>query len=74
MTEPTSTGAPRQVRPADDGAAPSSLPTLSFAVPRRGKPPQHLADLDEAGRAAVLVEMGHPGFRAKQIRRTTSPI
>jgi len=57
----------RQVRPADDAAAPSTLPTLSFAVPRRGKPPQHLADLDDAGRAAVLTEMGHPGFRAKQV-------
>jgi len=67
MTENTGTARARQVRPADDGAAPVSLPTLSFAVPRRGKPPQHLADLDEAGRAAVLAEMGHPAFRAKQI-------
>ncbi|WP_156254195.1 23S rRNA (adenine(2503)-C(2))-methyltransferase RlmN [Pseudactinotalea terrae] len=57
----------RQVRPADDAAKPASLPTLSFAVPRRGKPPQHLADLDLEARGAVLEEMGHPGYRAKQV-------
>src|SRR5699024_5867598 len=44
-----------------------SRPKLSFAVPRRGKPPQHLADLDLQARQDVLAEMGHPGYRAKQL-------
>ncbi|MFV0253835.1 MAG: 23S rRNA (adenine(2503)-C(2))-methyltransferase RlmN [Beutenbergiaceae bacterium] len=57
----------RQVRPADDAAAPAVAPQLSFAVPRRGKPPRHLADLNEAERAAAVVEMGHPAYRAKQL-------
>lgn len=62
-----STPPSRQVRPADDAGAPAAPPRLSFAVPRRGKPPQHLADLDLEARAAVLQEMGHPGYRAKQV-------
>jgi 23S rRNA (adenine2503-C2)-methyltransferase len=40
---------------------------LTFAAPRRGKPPQHLADLDPAGRKAAVEELGHKGFRAKQL-------
>jgi len=40
---------------------------LTFAAPRRGKPPQHLADLDEAGRKAAVEALGHKGFRAKQL-------
>jgi len=44
-----------------------SLP-LVFDEPRgRKKPPRHLADLDEAGRKALLEEMGLPGFRARQL-------
>ena len=40
----------------------------SSTAPRgRAKPPRHLADLDEAGRKALLEEMGLPGFRAKQL-------
>ena len=55
-----------QVRP---GHAPDagSRPQLSFAVPRRGKPPQHLADLTLAERTDVLAELGEPGYRAKQL-------
>ncbi|MFC7500796.1 23S rRNA (adenine(2503)-C(2))-methyltransferase RlmN [Nocardioides sp. GCM10030258] len=49
------------------GSGPRPLP-LVFDEPRgRKKPPQHLADLDPAGRKALLVEMGLPGFRAKQV-------
>ncbi|HJQ04558.1 MAG TPA: 23S rRNA (adenine(2503)-C(2))-methyltransferase RlmN [Nocardioides sp.] len=45
----------------------TTLP-LVFEAPRgRGKPPRHLADLDEAGRKDLLTEMGLPGFRAKQL-------
>lgn len=48
-------------------SGPRPLP-LVFDEPRgRKKPPQHLADLDPAGRKALLVEMGLPGFRAKQV-------
>src|SRR6476469_8455016 len=45
---------------------PTSLP-LVFDAPRRAMPPRHLADLDEAGRAAVVADLGLPAFRAKQL-------
>ena len=50
--------------------APEPIKTLPlvFDEPRgRRKAPRHLADLDEAGRKALLEEMGLPGFRAKQL-------
>ncbi|TQK72035.1 23S rRNA (adenine(2503)-C(2))-methyltransferase RlmN [Nocardioides sp. SLBN-35] len=48
-------------------AQPRPLP-LVFTEPRgRKKPPRHLADLSEAERKDLLVEMGLPGFRAKQL-------
>ncbi|MBM0124893.1 23S rRNA (adenine(2503)-C(2))-methyltransferase RlmN [Pimelobacter simplex] len=48
-------------------AQPRTLP-LVFTEPRgRKKPPRHLADLTEAERKDLLVEMGLPGFRAKQL-------
>jgi 23S rRNA (adenine2503-C2)-methyltransferase len=40
---------------------------LIFEAPGRGKPPRHLADLDEQGRAAAVAELGLPAFRAKQL-------
>ncbi|OBK54360.1 23S rRNA (adenine(2503)-C(2))-methyltransferase RlmN [Mycobacterium kubicae] len=40
---------------------------LMFEAPARGKPPRHLADLDAAGRAAAVTELGLPAFRAKQL-------
>lgn len=40
---------------------------LVFEPPRRGKPPQHLADFDPAGRKAAVEALGHKGFRAKQL-------
>lgn len=40
---------------------------LVFTAPRRAMPPQHLADLDEAGRAAAVADLGLPAFRAKQL-------
>ena len=45
---------------------PLSLP-LVFDAPRRAMPPRHLADLDEAGRAAAVAELGLPAFRGKQL-------
>ena len=52
LPEPTSRPAPGQ---------------LTFAAPRRGKPPQHLADLAPAERKAAVEALGHKGFRAKQL-------
>jgi 23S rRNA (adenine2503-C2)-methyltransferase len=43
------------------------LPLVMEAPRGRAKPPRHLADLDEAGRKALLEESGLPGFRAKQL-------
>ena len=40
---------------------------LTFTAPRRGKPPQHLADFDLAGRQAFAKELGLPACRAKQV-------
>lgn len=40
---------------------------LVFEAPRRTLPPRHLADLDAAGRAAAVAELGLPAFRAKQL-------
>jgi 23S rRNA (adenine2503-C2)-methyltransferase len=50
---------------APEGA--TRLPLVMSPPRRRATPPRHLADLDEAGRTAVLEEMGLPGFRAKQL-------
>ncbi|WP_203335321.1 23S rRNA (adenine(2503)-C(2))-methyltransferase RlmN [Nocardioides limicola] len=47
--------------------APRTLPLVMEPPKGRGKPPRHLADLDEAGRKALLEEMGLPGFRAAQL-------
>ena len=46
----------------------TSLP-LVFDEPKRGLPPQHLADLDEGGRRAAVIELGLPAFRADQLSR-----
>jgi len=46
----------------------TSLP-LVFDAPKRGLPPTHLADLDEAARRAAVTELGLPGFRADQLSR-----
>jgi 23S rRNA (adenine2503-C2)-methyltransferase len=76
--EPTATG-PRTPGPpsATPPSEPVSLPApaggrpqrgeLTFTAPRVGRPPQHLADLDPAGRKAAVEALGHKGFRAKQL-------
>jgi 23S rRNA (adenine2503-C2)-methyltransferase len=46
----------------------TSLP-LVFDAPRRGLPPRHLADLDEAARRVAVAELGLPAFRADQLSR-----
>lgn len=40
---------------------------LVFDAPRRGLPPRHFADLDEAAHTAAVAELGLPKFRAKQV-------
>lgn len=42
-------------------------PLLQFASPKRGKPPEHLADLTPAQRIERVTALGLPGFRAKQL-------
>jgi 23S rRNA (adenine2503-C2)-methyltransferase len=46
----------------------TSLPLL-FDAPKKGMPPQHLADLDVAGRRAAVVALGEKAFRAEQLSR-----
>lgn len=55
-----------QVMPAHEKSA-APRPKLSFSVPRRGKPPRHLADLSLTERIEALSDLGFPGYRAKQI-------
>jgi 23S rRNA (adenine2503-C2)-methyltransferase len=40
---------------------------LTFAAPRRVKPPRHLADLAPTERRAAVAELGHPAYRAAQL-------
>jgi 23S rRNA (adenine2503-C2)-methyltransferase len=40
---------------------------LLFDAPRRALPARHLADLDAAGRAAAVADLGLPAFRANQL-------
>jgi 23S rRNA (adenine2503-C2)-methyltransferase len=42
---------------------------LVFDAPKKGMPPQHLADLDPAERRARLAEVGEKPFRAEQLSR-----
>jgi 23S rRNA (adenine2503-C2)-methyltransferase len=40
---------------------------LTFAAPRRAKPPRHLADLTPEQRRTAVTELGQPAFRAGQL-------
>ena|SRR5690625_1187502 len=40
---------------------------LVFDAPRRGLPPRHFADLDPAGRAEAVEQLGLPAFRGNQL-------
>jgi 23S rRNA (adenine2503-C2)-methyltransferase len=42
---------------------------LTFAAPRRAKPPRHLADLSSAERRDAVAEFGEKPFRADQLSR-----
>ena len=53
-----------------DGPAGAVVPgQLTFTAPRRGKPPQHLADLTVAQRREAAASLGVPTFRAGQVGR-----
>src|SRR5690348_10282855 len=54
---------------ASSASAPPGVPTLSFATPRRARPPLHLADLDAAERREAVAELGLPAYRADQLSR-----
>jgi 23S rRNA (adenine2503-C2)-methyltransferase len=70
-TRPRQGSTGRQVRPATEGWSQKldteGRPLLQFASPKRGKPPEHLADLTPEERVAKVAELGLPGFRAKQL-------
>lgn len=61
----------RQVRPKTEGwnqkLDTEGRPLLQFASPKRGKPPEHLADLTPEQRVERVTALGLPGFRAKQL-------
>ena len=40
---------------------------LVFEAPRRGLPPRHLADLDDAASAEAVAALGLPPFGAKRL-------
>jgi 23S rRNA (adenine2503-C2)-methyltransferase len=67
---PPATGV-RQVRPATEGwkqqLGADGRPLLNFASPKRGKPPEHLADLSADALKEKVQQLGMPGFRAKQL-------
>lgn len=44
-------------------------PALVFAAPRRGMPPTHLVDLDDAARKEAVQRAGQPSYRADQLIR-----
>lgn len=53
-----------EVRPGAEGRAPL---TLTMAPRRRGKPPQHFADLAPEERGPAVAALGAKAFRAKQL-------
>ena len=71
MSSEIRTTTPRQVRPATEGWSQKldtdGRPLLQFASPKRGKPPEHLADFTPAERLEKVSALGLPAFRAKQI-------
>ena len=67
MTPATTPATPASVTVAPPSSGRPKPGVLVFAAPRRGKPPQHLADLEPAERKAAVEALGHKGFRAKQL-------
>ena len=67
MTPATTPATPAPVTVAAPSSGRPKPGALVFAAPRRGTPPQHLADLEPAERKAAVEALGHKGFRAKQL-------
>src|ERR1035437_2593313 len=65
--EPSTTSTPTPVSLPTPSVARPDRGELTFTAPRRGKPPQHLADLNAAERQAAVESLGHKGFRARQL-------
>lgn len=59
-------GVPTAPQPEPESTRPEPG-RLLLAAPRRGKPPQHLADLTLDERVAAVEALGERGFRAKQV-------
>lgn len=59
-------GVPTASQPEPESTRPAPG-RLLLAAPRRGKPPQHLADLTLDERVAAVEALGERGFRAKQV-------
>lgn len=73
QTDPTSSDETQRAADQRTPSRPeSTVPKpgeLVLEVPRRGKPPRHLLDLDVAARKQAVTELGLPGFRADQASR-----
>jgi len=65
--EPSTTSTPTPVSLPTPSPARPDRGELTFTAPRRGKPPQHLADLNATERKAAVEALGHKGFRARQL-------
>lgn len=48
------------------------VPELMFDEPRPGRPPRHLADLDAAGRASAVAELGLRRFGPSSLHTSTT--
>jgi len=72
-TTPPAAPEARQVRPRTEGWTQQKdaygRPLLQFASPKRGMPPQHLADLTPQQRRDKVTELGLPAFRTAQIEK-----
>ena len=55
-----------QVMPAVESGP---MPIFTMKPASKGKPPTHLADLDQEGRKKAMKEAGFPAFRADQLSR-----
>jgi 23S rRNA (adenine2503-C2)-methyltransferase len=68
VTSATAPDSPGRAAPVDLALG-ARVPAGGPARGPRGRPPRHLADLDQAGRRAAVSELGHPGYRADQLSR-----
>jgi 23S rRNA (adenine2503-C2)-methyltransferase len=67
MPSAVPTGEPSAAAAEPPAALPPPAGRLTFAAPRRAKPPRHLADLTPSERAQAVAELGEKPFRARQL-------